>query len=82
MTEQNFERRRLAATAGRKYMAEELSWDSFIQEFSASEDELISDLVDIIEHEPKKGGFMCVSEAKWGEYRSRISNAIEALERQ
>lgn len=62
-------------------MADELSWDNFINEFSEPEDELIADLVDLIEHEPKRGGFMGVNEARWLAYQNRVTNAIAALER-
>lgn len=80
MSEQ-IERRLKAATAGRKYLTEELSWHAFIDEFSESDDELIENLVGLIEHEPKRGGFMGVNESKWLEYRNEVTNAIAVLER-
>jgi hypothetical protein len=40
---------------------------------------LIDELVDMIEHEPKRGGFMGVSEAEWKRYEDRINTLIKVL---
>lgn len=69
-----------AAEAGRAYLSNNLSWDEFMQRFAGSEDDLVSDLVDLIEHEPKRGGFLGVNEKQWADYQSQLSSAIAALE--
>ena len=45
------------------------------------DDELIDELVDLIEHEPKRGGFMGVTEKEWYEYQQSIQDAIAVLEK-
>jgi hypothetical protein len=72
--------RREAAAAGRAVMANTLSYDEFMQRFADYDDELISDLVDLIEHEPKRGGFLGVAEKHWSQYQSQIASALAALE--
>jgi hypothetical protein len=72
--------RREAAAAGRAVMADTLSYDEFMQRFADYDDELISDLVDLIEHEPKRGAFLGVGEKHWAKYQSQIAAALAALE--
>ena len=69
-----------AAKAGRAYLSQNLSWEQFIDRFADSEDDLVSDLVDLIEHEPKRGGFLGVNEKRWAQYQSQLFSAIAALE--
>ncbi len=69
-----------AAEAGRAYLSSSLSWDEFMERLAGSKDELVSDLVDLIEHEPKRGGFLGVNEEQWARYLSQLSSAIAALE--
>ena len=72
--------RREAAAAGRAVIAKTLSYDEFMQRFADCDDELISDLVDLIEHEPKRGGFLGVGEKHWAQYQSQVASALAALE--
>lgn len=72
--------RRKAAEAGRAYLSKNLSWEEFMDQFADSNDDLISDLVDLIEHEPKRGGFLGVNETQWVEYQTQVKAAIAALE--
>ena len=72
--------RREAAEAGRSYLSKNMSWEEFMNRFAESEDDLVSDLVDLIEHEPKRGGFLGVNEARWAEYQALLTAAIAALE--
>jgi hypothetical protein len=72
--------RQAAAAAARACLANELSWYEFLDRFSESDDELISDLVDLIEHEPKRGGFLGVNEQAWADYQSQVTAAIDALD--
>ncbi len=48
--------------------------------FGDSEDELVGELVDLIEHELKRGGFLGLNEKEWAQYQSRLTSAIAALE--
>ena len=68
--------RQRAAEDARAYLSGKLSWDQFMELFAKNEDELIGDLVDLIEHEPKRGGFLGVNEKQWAQYRSQLSSAI------
>ncbi len=72
--------RRDAAVAGRAYLATEISWDQFMERFADCDDDLVSDLVDLIEHEPKRGGFLGVNENRWAQYQSQVASALAALE--
>ncbi|MDD2467253.1 MAG: hypothetical protein PHI97_24970 [Desulfobulbus sp.] len=69
------------AANAKEYKAGNLSWDDFILNFGdiEVEDPLIDELVDMIEHEPKRGGFMGASETEWKQYEERINNLIEEL---
>ncbi|HKO59988.1 MAG TPA: hypothetical protein VJV03_02415 [Pyrinomonadaceae bacterium] len=80
MTDELILQRRRAAEDTRAYLAGKLSWEQFIDMFSYSEDDLIAHLVDLIEHEPKRGGFLGVNEKQWAQYQSQLSSAIAALE--
>ena len=72
--------RREAAAAGRAVMTDALSYDEFMDRFAESNDDLISDLVYLLEHEPKRGGFLGVNERDWAQYQSQLTDAITALE--
>ena len=69
-----------AAEAGRAYLANTLSWEQFMQRFSDCGDDLVGELVTLIEHEPKRGGFLGVSEKHWTQYQSQVASALAALE--
>ena len=51
-----------------------------MRRFADSEDELVSDLVDLVEHEPKRGGFLGVNDQRWAQYQSQMRSAIAALD--
>ena len=72
--------RQRAAKMARDYRAGQVTWDDFITEFSACEDELIAEVVDAIEHEPKRGRFLGVSEKDWKAYTDRLQELIQKLE--
>jgi hypothetical protein len=72
--------RREAAAAGRAVMADTLSYDQFMERFADCGDDLISDLVDLIEHEPKRGGVLGVNETDWAQYQSQLASALAVLE--
>ena len=72
--------RRRAAEEARAYLSGERSWEEFIDRYTDNDDDLIAELVDLLEHEPKRGGFLGASEKQWAQYQSRLSSAIAALE--
>jgi hypothetical protein len=72
--------RRKAAKLGRSIITDTISFDEFLDRMPGSEDDLISDLVDQITHEPKKGGFLGAREDEWNRYREQIIKTIEKLE--
>jgi hypothetical protein len=72
--------RRAAAEAGRSYLANSLTWEQFMQRFSDCDDDLVGNLVTLIEHEPKRGGFLGVNEKRWAQYQSQVASALTALE--
>jgi hypothetical protein len=72
--------RREAAVAGRAVMANTLSYDEFMSRFGYSDDDLVSQLVYLLEHEPQRGGLLGVNERDWAQYQSQLTEAIGALE--
>ncbi|NNN06246.1 MAG: hypothetical protein HKL90_10135 [Elusimicrobia bacterium] len=80
MKEDCIGRRKAAAQAARALLAGEISYDQFLQAIPDEADKLIGQLVDLIEHEPKRGGWGGVDENAWQSYRRQILAAIEALE--
>ena len=72
--------RKRAAEAGRRYRDGLLSWQDLMTEFGMVEDDLISELVSVIEHEPKRGGILGVREKGWKQYQDALQRAIHALE--
>ena len=80
MAENSAQFRSRAAQAARAYLRKELSWEHFIEEFGEVEDELIGVVVDLIEHEPKRGGILGINEKEWAAFQSELSEAIRALE--
>jgi hypothetical protein len=45
------------------------------------DDEYIFKLYDLIEHEPKRGGFAGVSEVDWQNYQSAVENILNRFEK-
>ena len=80
MTDELILQRQSAVEHARAYLSGKQSWEQFIDLFADNEDELIAVLVDLIEHEPKRGGFLGVNEKQWAQYQSQLSSAIAALE--
>lgn len=69
-----------AAAAARAYLEKRISWNTFMEEFAGSRDKEIQELVDLIEHEPKVGGFLGIDAVEWGQYQSAVAELIIALE--
>jgi hypothetical protein len=77
--------RRQLAEKTRQYQSGNLSWQELIDFlFDANkqypEDQLIFDLYDLIEHEPKRGGFLGVSEEEWQRRQRMVTNIINTFE--
>jgi len=77
--------RKQLAEKTRQYQSGNLSWQDLIDFlFDANkqypEDQLIFDLYDLIEHEPKRGGFLGVSEEEWKRRQRRVTNIINTFE--
>jgi hypothetical protein len=72
--------RRRAASMARDVIAGRLDWDAFMNEWGESEDELISEVCDLLEHEPKRGGFLGANEKSWQEYETIRQIALARLE--
>jgi hypothetical protein len=51
-----------------------------MERFSDCHDNLVGELVTLIEHEPKRGGFLGVDEKHWAQYQSQLASALAALE--
>ena len=76
------DKRRQSAVIAHAYIEKKITWQQFMDETANfRDDELIDELVDLIEHEPKRGGFMGVNEKEWYEYRQSIRDAIAVLEK-
>lgn len=60
------DKRKQAAAIARAYQQKTITWQKFMDETAYfKDDDLIDELVDLIEHEPKRGGFMGVNEKEW-----------------
>jgi hypothetical protein len=73
------DRRMRAADAATAYRAKRITWQEFMNEFGESKDDKIWDLVDLIEHEPARGGLRGIGEKAWFEYEDQLDRAIKAL---
>lgn len=73
--------RRDVARLAKKYRAGELSFEEFFAAMpdGYEEDENIADLVDLIEHESKKGGLSGVSEKEHARHVAQIEELIQRL---
>ena len=69
-----------AAERVRAMRAGQISWDDFMDEFGDAKDQPIAKLVDLVEHEPQRGGILGVRESQYQEYLDRVREAIEELE--
>ena len=76
------EDRKLAAKLGRQIMEEKISFSQFSKEFPKDKtDAEIVNLFDLIEHQPKQGGFWGLSKKKFDLYNLNIMRTIEYLEK-
>jgi hypothetical protein len=80
-----FTRRQLAEKT-RQYQSGNLSWQELIDLLESAyeentDDEYIFKLYNLIEHQPKRGGFLGVNEVDWQNYQSAIENILNRFEK-
>ena len=75
--------KQLAAKLSRQLYAKEITFNKFVDDFPMdSNNSDIDQLFDLIEHEPKCGGFLGVSKMRHDLYIADIFKLIEKLEKQ
>jgi len=71
--------RHRAASLARSYLEKRIPWQQFMDDTAdLKNDGMIDELVDLIEHEPQRGGFM----GDWFEYQKAIQSIIVQLEKE
>lgn len=72
-----------AANAARRLLKNEINWSQFVDDFGDREaDDDLWELFDLIEHEPKVGGWFGVSKEKYEVHKAETWRYIELLERE
>ena len=72
--------RRAVANAIEALLAAELSYETYAERVPEDpEDELVAEVLDLVEHLPKKGGVFGVSEHEHAAYVARIRVLVEHL---
>ena len=72
--------RRQVADWAQRYLDGGLSFEGFFELLSeAQQDAEVAELVDLIEHEPQRGGFLGVSAAQHERHMQRIRELIRVL---
>lgn len=87
MIESKIETYKLILEKVHQYQSGQIDWGKLIDLlYDASDkyesDELISEIFDLIEHEPKKGGLLGVNEAEWADYQSRFKNVMDNIKKE
>lgn len=72
--------RRRAAAMARLYFAGAISWEMFMDEYSAPSDRLVVELAHLVEHPPRPGIFFGTSSRKQKDYQNRVKVLIDELE--
>lgn len=78
--------RRQLAEKTRQYRSGNLPWQELIDLLDSAyeeypDDEYISILYNLIEHEPKRGGFLGVNVVDWQNYQSAVENILNRFEK-
>lgn len=74
--------RKIAAQLARRFYSSEIDFDQFCMDYPEyDKDKDISELYDLIEHEPKKGGFFGISSDQHESYIQKIFRLIEKLDK-
>ncbi len=72
--------RKLTARLAKEFYEGKITFDDFLMHTPDDEnDEDISELIDLITHEPKRGGFMGVSKKEHDKYMASIQELINKL---
>jgi hypothetical protein len=79
MESKNSIERKSAAQLAKRFYEKEISFEEFTNLYPETNDEKIEDLFDLIEHEPKSGGFLGVSEIEYQNYMNKIYRLIDEL---
>jgi hypothetical protein len=79
MAEVDLDVRRRAAERAREVLDGSLSAEVFLQEFADVEDRAVAELIDLMEHEPVRGGLLGSGEAAWRNYQKAIRDLIAGL---
>jgi hypothetical protein len=58
----------------------DITWDDFMEEFGEVSDPPIAKVVDLVEHEPQRGGMLGLRESEYRAYVEQVQQAIEDLE--
>ena len=87
LDQQQIVTRKQLAEKTRQYQSGNLTWQELMDLlFDASkeysDDELIFDLYDLFEHEPKRGGFLGISEGEWQCRQRSIANILNEFEKE
>jgi hypothetical protein len=73
-------KRKLAAKVATEYYEKKITFDEFLVAMPEDDnDEDISDLIDLIEHEPQQGGIFGVSKKHYDAHMVEIKKLIEKL---
>jgi hypothetical protein len=79
MAEVDLDVRRRAAERAREVLDGRLSAEAFREEFADAEDRAVAELIDLMEHEPVRGGLLGGGEAAWRNYQQSILDLIAGL---
>jgi hypothetical protein len=79
MAEVDLDIRRRAADRAREVLEGSVSAEAFREEFADVEDRAVAELIDLLEHEPVRGGILGGGEAAWQNYQKSIRDLISGL---
>lgn len=79
MAEVDLDIRRRAAERAREVLEGSVNAEAFREEFADVEDRAVAELIDLMEHEPVRGGIMGCGEAAWRNYQRSIRDLIAGL---
>ena len=71
--------RRAAAELAQAFYRGDVTFQELSKRYPQSDDPDVEELMDLIEHEPKRGGLLGAPEAEYREHMSRITHLIERL---
>ena len=73
--------RQIASRLAQEIMGKKISYQQFVDQYPTDTgDDEIDSLFDLIEHQPKLGGFLGVRQSTFNNYNSEIFRLIKKLE--